>query len=256
MGPQPNSCGNRPRSRAICHVGRCFNGATAKQLWKPGTSCRHSSSPCGLQWGHSQTAVETCNPQFGGLLQDVASMGPQPNSCGNPQRHDLGIRLVSRLQWGHSQTAVETIALSRSRAGDLQLQWGHSQTAVETPPACRYRVLADLGLQWGHSQTAVETTRRVSWQSEIPSASMGPQPNSCGNTAPVGGTGNLAVASMGPQPNSCGNLGFDIDQVKEGAASMGPQPNSCGNRHVQGSAVEQPRSASMGPQPNSCGNTT
>ena len=64
-------------------------------------------------------------------MSDQASMGPQPNSCGNRGQSKRAAGLCG-LQWGHSQTAVETCALVGSIGKGLGLQWGHSQTAVET----------------------------------------------------------------------------------------------------------------------------
>ena len=184
MGPQPNSCGNAragswPRSRS-----RCFNGATAKQLWKHPKTAEVARETAWLQWGHSQTAVETRDPNTYSLLDTgVASMGPQPNSCGNQERHAKAARQRVTLQWGHSQTAVETTASPPDVRGGSGLQWGHSQTAVETQPLRRYQ----------------RAFRR---------ASMGPQPNSCGNarSSRLQAHSPTVLCFNGPQPNSCGNL--------------------------------------------------
>ena len=116
MGPQPNSCGNEVE--------------VAVEL---------TGSPL-LQWGHSQTAVETgvlvqkdrTPGRFNGatakqlwkqqyaeheLLGRSASMGPQPNSCGNQEASTTRVRARCLLQWGHSQTAVET---GRARTGAVR----------------------------------------------------------------------------------------------------------------------------------------
>ena len=112
MGPQPNSCGNEFIHGANLAVEFGFNGATAKQLWKHTAKELARRFPIKLQWGHSQTAVETTprpyttprpGTSFNGATAkqlwklrelehldtsvDVASMGPQPNSCGN-ERED------------------------------------------------------------------------------------------------------------------------------------------------------------------------
>ena len=182
-------------------------------------------------------------------------MGPQPNSCGNvPATCEPSRKWTRRLQWGHSQTAVETrVAFIEGLALLETLQWGHSQTAVETTLAVSNkggRVDASMGpqpnscgngialitgslfatLQWGHSQTAVETHARGS-------AHRADNPCFNGATAkqlwkPPGPC--LVIrwqdASMGPQPNSCGNPEISIAALSTAKASMGPQPNSCGNR--------------------------
>ena len=62
-----------------------FNGATAKQLWKHAVRTRLQGGGGKLQWGHSQTAVET-RARMKQLVGATA------------------------LQWGHSQTAVETVS--------------------------------------------------------------------------------------------------------------------------------------------------
>ena len=180
MGPQPNSCGNAEHPES-------------------------QSSALSLQWGHSQTAVETCNrdgiPDVGlcasmgpqpnscgnraGLRHDRAvrraSMGPQPNSCGNEHSVSVGPAAEWRLQWGHSQTAVETVELTEAQLDSLaELQWGHSQTAVETaivvdgpitPPSFNGATAKQL---WKRSVSRVLCPGQYT-------ASMGPQPNSCGN---------------------------------------------------------------------------
>ena len=108
MGPQPNSCGN---------------GAGAKRLARLGL---------------------------------IASMGPQPNSCGNA-RFLAVMPLPTLLQWGHSQTAVET---SCSRAAAARANPGFNGATAKQlwkRELLGERRLADL------------------------LASMGPQPNSCGN---------------------------------------------------------------------------
>ena len=86
----------------------CFNGATAKQLWKRG-QLRNCRVILWLQWGHSQTAVETRSASASAIiLNHSASMGPQPNSCGNALIGAAIGAASEKLQWGHSQTAVET----------------------------------------------------------------------------------------------------------------------------------------------------
>ena len=229
MGPQPNSCGNsrgRAHGAALCI---CFNGATAKQLWKPSqgprppgqlsgfngatakqlwerplniTPCRcqdslqwghsqtaveTSQSRCSvcsissLQWGHSQTAVETYYLGPGRERECCASMGPQPNSCGNPEIAAFAFNsggfngATAKQLWkpcrstrdgswwrGFNGATAKQLwkppsTLTRTGGDTLPLQWGHSQTAVETENGGR--VIGRLvGLQWGHSQTAVETS--------------------------------------------------------------------------------------------------
>ena len=215
MGPQPNSCGNAymtlvPSSSvpgfngatakqlwkpiAEMELGRRssrFNGATAKQLWKHNGNRRLILNEPSLQWGHSQTAVETRGARDRAVVGHEASMGPQPNSCGNvyartrtgrlrvapasmgPQPNSCGNRARTHkerqrmaLQWGHSQTAVETIPPANDFAVFELLQWGHSQTAVETRSNDDEGVPAGM-LQWGHSQTAVETSYRNSKQEAV-----------------------------------------------------------------------------------------
>ena len=233
MGPQPNSCGNKIASRGIRLASIASMGPQPNSCGNDPKQLDGRRSPLVLQWGHSQTAVETTLRRrtarrapsgFNGATAKQlwkrslslptggcrlrASMGPQPNSCGNASSHSSCV-MLGRLQWGHSQTAVETsflfTASPRRRAGfngatakQLWKRWiaevlgddvlasmgpqpnscGNSITRV--PPHHRQRG----SLQWGHSQTAVETicTRRAALESPI--ASMGPQPNSCGNTAP------------------------------------------------------------------------
>ena len=132
MGPQPNSCGN-PLPERACNreCSTCFNGATAKQLWKQRphrvlavvTKFRFNGATAKQLWKLRNSFLY--NPE------QKASMGPQPNSCGNSQLY-RSVRPMTRLQWGHSQTAVETIPPLSDEVIILKLQWGHSQTAVET----------------------------------------------------------------------------------------------------------------------------
>ena len=153
MGPQPNSCGNQLDSRLS-------GNSDAASMGPQPNSCGNdaagevTTTASGLQWGHSQTAVETQyrpppkqppasfngatakqlwkpGQHSAGANAAHASMGPQPNSCGNTAMPATRAELVT-LQWGHSQTAVETNLAGWCRAPSRRLQWGHSQTAVET----------------------------------------------------------------------------------------------------------------------------
>ena len=276
MGPQPNSCGNGRTKGKYWSAKTGFNGATAKQLWKPENgnvrrnrlqaasmgpqpnSCGNTATARGrlnsfaLQWGHSQTAVETeplptllheilegfngatakqlwkrRDPRRRGI-QTAASMGPQPNSCGNNRSRKPPTRATASFNGATAKQLWKPICTPRpalrvrsfngATAKQLwkqphpsprnrireQLQWGHSQTAVETnPPVWGFVLLRRL--QWGHSQTAVETRHRRWGRPGERGASMGPQPNSCGNAVRRQRRGRRQAASMGPQPNSCGN---------------------------------------------------
>ena len=277
MGPQPNSCGNHRSAPRVILQASCFNGATAKQLWKL-KALAAANLICFCFNG--ATAKQLWKPAYVETLRPItdASMGPQPNSCGNTLAARAG-RASPWLQWGHSQTAVETDCEgSQSLAGPSALQWGHSQTAVETRPSHLEQDIFHL-------------------------ASMGPQPNSCGNmprpvnriAAPSRFNGATAkqlwkrrhnlsvveriVASMGPQPNSCGNASAEIAARKGhtlqwGHSQTAVETDRVGRqtradhfglqwghsqtavetcRRVPGRGWESPR-ASMGPQPNSCGN--
>ena len=165
-----------------CGRGACFNGATAKQLWKLVAPEPEPSDDLLLQWGHSQTAVETSygisldprsvgfngatakqlwkllNYLYHDLKETYASMGPQPNSCGNVT--NAFCDKVSRPQasMGHSQTAVET------RSAERPLNSGSKASMGPQPNSCGNRSTATARriplrpLQWGHSQTAVETS--------------------------------------------------------------------------------------------------
>ena len=157
MGPQPNSCGN-PHPNVGPGIGSFrFNGATAKQLWKrrPGRA-----SP----------------------RDRTASMGPQPNSCGNGQWSVAAGVVIGRLQWGHSQTAVETSGPMYRLWGRAELQWGHSQTAVETALSQAKRQSTERFNGATAKQLWKLRKKAPNPNDQIP-ASMGPQPNSCGNNS-------------------------------------------------------------------------
>ena len=86
-----------------------------------------------------------------------------------------------------------------------------------------------------------------------PWASMGPQLDSCGRgRRGKVGKGDSVCASMGPQLDSCGRLDPDGHQLFLRTASMGPQLDSCGRGRAV-CVVRVPNHASMGPQLDSCG---
>ena len=255
-----------------------FNGATAKQLWKPISSNTTRPPERRLQWGHSQTAVETepndaanrvASPRsFNGATAkqlwkqhasdvrkrlSLASMGPQPNSCGNqaaaldvlrsliasmgPQPNSCGnkpsgLRVLARIVGFNGATAKQLWKHIRHIRGRLGWNGFNGATAKQLwKRGCPLREATGGGrLQWGHSQTAVETPRPV-----LP---LPPQTSRFnGATAKQLWKLILAVpilrarpASMGPQPNSCGNINGHEKIARARKASMGPQPNSCGNR--------------------------
>ena len=201
MGPQPNSCGNE--------MAEGFDIDGVK--W--------------LQWGHSQTAVET------GRFDIVRWQNVRFNGATAKQLWKLGLDALAdpriRLQWGHSQTAVETTCGLRPWKGGCWLQWGHSQTAVETEYVER-DALTRMRFNGATAKQLWKPVSTVPWARHL-GASMGPQPNSCGNMPSVSPTSTVCDASMGPQPNSCGNPRFQFPPAGQTNASMGPQPNSCGN---------------------------
>ena len=83
MGPQPNSCGND---------------------W---TIIRTPSAGSELQWGHSQTAVETRRP-FAAVLAERCFNGATAKQLWKLAGSGGARIQIPKLQWGHSQTAVET----------------------------------------------------------------------------------------------------------------------------------------------------
>ena len=156
MGPQPNSCGNNLTPHPVIVFASSFNGATAKQLWK-------------------QT------PLYGDLYFCDGFNGATAKQLWK-RGIDGGVDQESvELQWGHSQTAVETRSGVSVEGVGKQLQWGHSQTAVETSASVGCR-------DWYFSRFNGATAKQL-WKPlygprspRVRQASMGPQPNSCGNT--------------------------------------------------------------------------
>ena len=133
-----------------------FNGATAKQLWKQEMGGRRHSALSSFN-GATAKQLWKRTQRKSGAQPSWRFNGATAKQLWKPHRGEVDAVLIrGQLQWGHSQTAVETRFLSGHGASHLPLQWGHSQTAVETGT----RVLdLDIGTH----------------------ASMGPQPNSCGN---------------------------------------------------------------------------
>ncbi len=136
---------------------RCFNSATASQLWKQ--SNRHialdrwegfNSATASQLWkrAESQQSERT----------GTASIRPQLLSCGN-QFPDGTAFDVTTLQFGHSFSAVETTGNGQLFSpGIFELQFGHSFSAVETSPQDFIRERNKNPLQFGHSFSAVETS--------------------------------------------------------------------------------------------------
>ena len=181
-----------------------FNGATAKQLWK---------RPC------SDAAT----------IDRLASMGPQPNSCGNTSPAGISCRPPVRFNgatakqlWKRGIADCEDAARYASMGPQPNSCGNFEPETPAPPPQLRFNgatakqlwkrplgrqpVARTSRLQWGHSQTAVETNDILVEPVKIHVASMGPQPNSCGNTTIPAAQDGRHHASMGPQPNSCGNL--------------------------------------------------
>ena len=228
MGPQPNSCGNARDTRSF----------------------RPSSS---LQWGHSQTAVETAARSRTWLARIRRFNGATAKQLWKHDSASEVTTVADGLQWGHSQTAVETSWNWRKHIGSWSLQWGHSQTAVETRRFLRYSF---HGLDCFNGATAKQLWKQADAKSgcgRLSSASMGPQPNSCGNR-PTCGCSRPVRASMGPQPNSCGNGSTHLRRLRHRFRFNGATAKQLWKPVSLALALRRADRASMGPQPNSCGN--
>ena len=108
MGPQPNSCGNGD-----------ITSQWLRELW--------------LQWGHSQTAVETP------VLKLLPERDIRFNGATAKQLWKLTVSAVrpalttSGFNGATAKQLWKRVGEYLAGAGNLLgLQWGHSQTAVET----------------------------------------------------------------------------------------------------------------------------
>ena len=83
-----------------------------------------------LQWGRNLTVAEGASIA-GRTSVQVASMGPQLDSCGRlyvPLRNE---GLAARLQWGRNLTVAEGVGAQARAALVVPLQWGRNLTVAE-----------------------------------------------------------------------------------------------------------------------------
>ena len=326
MGPQPNSCGNR-RNRSSISAASSLQWGHSQTAVETTIVRLKGGSVLALQWGHSQTAVETNAIQASMMDDPNASMGPQPNSCGNSAQFVEIQTCHLALQWGHSQTAVETIPArpchchlvgfngatakqlwkhaDRHRSSVIEfaasmgpqpnscgnpterrslslhskpLQWGHSQTAVETWYLPLHQARSFWWLQWGHSQTAVETRIEFRHVDDVSEGFNGatakqlwkqPKHARAKMTPPLrfnGATAKQLWKRARSRTRRQDDMSFNGATAKQlwkraGARRFVLPAGTLQWGHSQ-TAVETPvlvgaadlDRASMGPQPNSCGN--
>ena len=228
MGPQPNSCGNLRRQSPRHSVpielqwghsqtavetvlvlpenvqSGGFNGATAKQLWKPAVVALGRSDDLGFNGATAKQLWKHVRRPRQGRRRPSASMGPQPNSCGNCASASTA-DCTGSFNGATAKQLWKRIVLHPVLTKLSQLQWGHSQTAVET---CWSRTSRPMVRVCFNGATAKQLWKHKAHNGNmeyLATASMGPQPNSCGNRADRKGCKAAHHASMGPQPNSCGN---------------------------------------------------
>ena len=165
------------------------------------------------------------------------------------------------------------------RRHERRLQWGRNLTVAEGMPYV-WRFGTAARLQWGRNLTVAEGFQGGRPVIPRSDASMGPQLDSCGRGAALGGRHGLFVASMGPQLDSCGrSLKAAADELNAGlqwgrnltVAEGSPQPRApalprhwlqWGRNLTVAEGALRKRSArtaapaSMGPQLDSCGRPT
>ena len=145
-------------------------------------------------------------------------MGPQLDSCGR-QEQDQATLILLLLQWGRNLIVAEGRVSQTEYGAAMMLQWGRNLIVAEgfvgDPPVPRLYLL-----QWGRNLIVAEglngRQRRVG-----PTASMGPQLDSCGRYLSFHFLGTGFGASMGPQLDSCGRLAAPVALDTPGTLQWG-----------------------------------
>ena len=160
------------------------------------------------------------------LIANVASMGPQHDSCGRFARARQ-VRAVEELQWGRNMIVAEGLLACQfsgipapASMGPQHDSCGRSRDGRNR----RGRNTASMGPQ--HDSCGREVRRDLAKLGTL--ASMGPQHDSCGRTKSAAAPVGQAPASMGPQHDSCGRCLAFLRCGLSSRASMGPQHDSCG----------------------------
>ena len=181
MRPRPEGRGEPLAAAVHCaRLGRRFNAATARRLWRTGRGSVPSSARRALQCGHSPKAVENLHNPESGRGRKGASMRPQPEGRGELQRllgsgvqepsfnaatarrpwrtpRNLGLvrPQFPRFNAATARRPWRTLDADASAEKILELQCGHSPKAVENR-AKAIESNAVKMLQCGHSPKAVE----------------------------------------------------------------------------------------------------
>ena len=201
MGPQLDSCGRSHRVRHLhteldASMGPQLDSCGRERAGRPGRpdgplqwgrnltvaeGCAHfpaAFGPVMLQWGRNLTVAEGPALAAGAVLVEVASMGPQLDSCGRHrglerfrQRRiaSMGPQLDScgrpprrttcssppPLQWGRNLTVAEGSTAIGTARRKSALQWGRNLTVAEGWTYVWLKSSAQL-LQWGRNLTVAE----------------------------------------------------------------------------------------------------
>src|SRR5271157_1969479 len=116
MGPRRWSRGRASAVTFHRRQPRCFNGATAMEPWKSGSTNNDETDSFALQWGHGDGAVEE------GGHAGVGSLGASRfNGATAMEPWKRSVSMVCRirspqLQWGHGDGAVEELCNSAGRS--------------------------------------------------------------------------------------------------------------------------------------------
>ena len=111
-------------------------------------------------------------------LLDIASMGPQLDSCGWGAVRRWRKSMLA-LQWGRNLTVADGMWTKSTRQSESWLQWGRNLTVADGAASIASFDDAYV-LQWGRNLTVADGARVRATFHVGRTASMGPQLDSCG----------------------------------------------------------------------------